>query len=507
MNLAEYIAEGLKKRKLSPGAISARNDPNAFCEYCFTDDSDDPQPIVQAQHHRHLQDIITNHRRAVVLYPVGFGKTTQLVMRIIWELGRDPSIRIIVIGANGDAPQKVLGSVAREIAENPKIHEVFPDLKPAVGSIRQSVDTWRGTALRVAGAPANQKDPSLASYGLDGKVSGSRAELIIVDNAMNFENTSSAHQREKVVERFFKEVMTRLVPKRGRVIITDTAWTKDDLPHTLMENDSWYSEVFDAEVNPFGDGGLWEERFPAEELARIKADMTILSYDLTYRNIPLTESMQYFKQEFWDMSIGRVPWVDDFSNAPGMNLKTDLRTGIDLAVEPGEEHDLTVFCTVIGSGTRVRLVNLQSDQIQGPAIMRRMVAIYRALHAPVIRAGGNARFVVESNAAQKYIVQMMNDDLSLKAFGLTRQEANGITVVGRTTTKIKRDRELGIPRIASGLEMGRYDIASHDECRALREEMRIWYPGLKHYGDRLMALWIAVSDLAETSAGFTVDVI
>ena len=514
MNLAakEY-AEATERvlqrlRGTDPRAIASRKDPNKFCEYAFTDDSDDPQPIKQALHHTHLQKIMSEHRRAVVLYPVGFGKTTQLVMRIIWELGNDPTIRIIVIGANGDAPQKIIGSVAREITENKKVQEVFPELKPAVGSIRQSVDTWRGSALRISGAPTNQKDPSIASYGLDGKVSGSRAELIIVDNAMNFENTSSGHQRKKVIDRFDKEIMTRLVPKVGRVIITDTAWTKDDLPHTLMDRESWYAEVFDAETNPFGEGVLWEERFPADELARIKIDITTIPYDLTFRNIPLSESMMFFKQEYWDSSYGRVPYIDSLADtALGINLQTELRTGVDLATEPGEEHDLTAFSTVLASGHRMRLINLQSDRIQLPAILRRMVAIYRALHRPVNLAGGNAKFIVEDNAAQKYVVQAFKDADMLKAIGLTKDEARDIRVEGRTTTKKKRDRVLGVPALASGLEMGRWDIAPGLETKALREEMRVWYPGLPHYGDRLMATWLAMADMITTGATFTVDYI
>jgi hypothetical protein len=64
--------------------------------------------------------------------------------------------------------------------------------------------------------------------------------------------------------------------------------------------------------------------------------------------------------------------------------------------------------------------------------------------------------------------------------------------------------ELGIPGIASGIEMGRWDFAMHEEVDQLREEMRVWSPEASHYGDRLMALWMAASDLRNDDGRDTV---
>jgi hypothetical protein len=134
-----------------------------------------------------------------------------------------------------------------------------------------------------------------------------------------------------------------------------------------------------------------------------------------------------------------------------------------------------------------------------------MVAIYRAFHKPINLAGGNARFVVEDNAAQVYIVQMLKDASICKALGLTDGETSDIRVRGRTTTAKRRDAELGIPAIASGIEMGRWDFAAGEEVRQLREEMKAWSPEADHYGDRLMALWHASADIVDSRETFVVD--
>jgi len=460
--------------------VLARMDFNYFSQLCFQDDNG--KPIRQAPHHTHLQDIFSSKRRAVILYPVGFGKTTQVQMRIVWELGLDPSIRVVIIGANGDAPQKVVQAVAREITENHRVQAVFPELKPAMGSIRVAVDTWKGSALRVEGAPSSQKDPSLASFGIDGKISGSRVDLLFADNVMNFENTSSQYQRKKTIERFTKEALTRLIPTTGRAYITDTAWTHDDLPHEMMKKDSWHSVVFDAEVNPFGAGVLWPERFPMEELVKIKEDLGPLAYDLTYRNIPLSDSMGYFDGELIDKQIGKSQWHNHYSG----NAK--VCTGIDLATGEHVSKDLTVFTTVVYDEPFIRVINVRAVRAVAGDIIRNMIDLHKRFHMNA----GFARFLVEDNAQQVYIEQMAKDAVVLKALGAKSRQIAKFNVKGRTTTKKKRDLELGIPALAADIEMGRLELPQHPEIISLKQEMLAWSPDLGHHtGDRLMSLWIA----------------
>ena len=480
---SEYIIKQLAEREATPEILRAREDPNYFIEYCFQDDSLPPAPIVQEAHHITLQDIMATKRREVILFPVGGGKTTQLTMRFVWELGNNSAIRIIVIGANGDQPQKIVQAVAREITDNPRVKEVFPRLRPAQGTIRQAIDTWRGTALRVEGAPSGQKDPSLSSFGLDGKVSGARGELIVGDNMLNFENTSSRLQRTKVTERFLKEVMTRIVPgDAGRAFILDTAWTRDDLPHTLMAKDSWGGTVFDAERNPGGPGVLWESRFPLKELERIKKEIGPLAYDLTYRNIPLSDSMGYFEEEAIDKAIGRVPWLTSYRG------KGKICTGVDLATGEDKSKDLTVFTTVLYEAPIIKVLNVVAVRAVASNIIRCMIDIHNRFH----QGGGPARFMVEDNAQQVYITQMAKDAVVLKALGAKAKQIAQFNVKGRTTTKRKRDLYLGIPALAADIEMGRIELPDHPEIISLKQEMVAWTPDLGHHtGDRLMSLWIA----------------
>jgi hypothetical protein len=369
------------------------------------------------------------------------------------------------------------------------------------------LEEWGRTTIRVAMCPRGSKDSSLVAYGLNGQILGSRLHGIILDNVLNKDNTRTRAMREWTVGVLEDEILGRILPG-GFVWVLDTAWFVDDLLHILSKREGWHAVRFDAEDGHGLGPTLWPAQFPPERLQQKLAELGQTAYDRQFRNRPLSESMNFFKEEFWDGCYGRGVWHDAWpmdENGKGEGGQLEMRTGVDLATRKGESHDLTVFATVVAQGPQRQLVNMQSARMEGTEILRRMVQIYRAFHKPINAAGGNARFVVEDNAAQVYIVQMLKDAQICKALGLTPGETSDIRVRGRTTTKNRRDAELGIPAIASGIEMGRWDFPSHAEVRHLRDEMKAWSPEADHYGDRLMALWHASADIVDARETFRVD--
>src|SRR5437588_1066651 len=63
--------------------------PDEVIEFCFTDPVG--QRLTQAPVHRALQAFLGQHRRALIELPRDHGKSVQVCLRILWELGRDPS--------------------------------------------------------------------------------------------------------------------------------------------------------------------------------------------------------------------------------------------------------------------------------------------------------------------------------------------------------------------------------------------------------------------------------
>src|SRR5262245_10822153 len=75
----------------------ARWDPNAFVEHCCTDP--EGRPLVQSQVHREIQRFLSAHAKAIVELPRDHGKTVQVCARVLWELGRNPALRIKIVCA------------------------------------------------------------------------------------------------------------------------------------------------------------------------------------------------------------------------------------------------------------------------------------------------------------------------------------------------------------------------------------------------------------------------
>lgn len=465
----------------------ARADVNAFAEYAWTDA--EGRELKQARHHLVFQDLVSSHDRLVMWFPVEHGKSTQARILATWLLGNYPDRQYAIVKAKAKPAQRDVKAVARAIVANKRLRDVFPDLRPAVGELRSGADTWGAEGIRVHGSPPGLPDPSLAAYGLDGQILGARLHGVIIDNVLDKSNTQSPDQRRKVLETIDEEILSRILPG-GFCVIIDTAWHVDDALHEIAKRPRWHSARFDAEDGIEEGETLWQDRFPAERLADIRGTMSAVAYNRMYRNMPLSETTAYFREDAWLRARGASEWLDAWPQA--RTLQVEMVTGVDLATRKKETADETAMVTATRDGDRRIMHNITAGRMEGPDVLRAMVRVYKDFHAPVQRAGGTARFVVEDNAAQVYIVQMLRDRKISRGLDLDDDEAAAIQVVGRTTTAKVRDAELGIQSLATDLEMDRWAIPAHPETTNLREEMRVWTPDA-HTGDRLMAMWIAAS--------------
>ena len=66
----------------------SRTDPATFGAFCFVDPTG--RPMRPAGIHRELQAFLSAHPRALIELPRDHGKSVQLCIRILWELGRNP---------------------------------------------------------------------------------------------------------------------------------------------------------------------------------------------------------------------------------------------------------------------------------------------------------------------------------------------------------------------------------------------------------------------------------
>src|SRR6266480_889463 len=116
------------KAKLEKARRRARRSPNNFAEIAFTDS--DGRPLTQAPVHCQLQNFLSRHPRALIELPRDHGKSVQLCIRLLWELGHDPGLRVKIVCSSDALAVERCRFLLDAIAGNPRLHLVFPQLRP-----------------------------------------------------------------------------------------------------------------------------------------------------------------------------------------------------------------------------------------------------------------------------------------------------------------------------------------------------------------------------------------
>ncbi len=114
---------------------------------------------IDDEQHTHLTDCILTHNTQ----QVSIGRT-------LFELGRDVNKRITIIQSTGVMARDILKTITAHIENNPRLHEVFPHLKPG--------DMWTQTAITVQRG-YGIKDPSVQVRGAFAKILGVRIDYLV----------------------------------------------------------------------------------------------------------------------------------------------------------------------------------------------------------------------------------------------------------------------------------------------------------------------------------------
>src|SRR5205823_7081561 len=134
--------------------VLARADPNLFVPACFTDSHG--CRVQQAAVHVELQQFLSDHPKALIELPRDHGKSFQVCGRVLWELGRNPGLRVKVVCATDAVAAERARFLRDAIAHNGWLRQVFPDLKPA--------RPWAADAFTVE-RPADVIGPTVAAFG------------------------------------------------------------------------------------------------------------------------------------------------------------------------------------------------------------------------------------------------------------------------------------------------------------------------------------------------------
>jgi hypothetical protein len=165
----------------------------------------------------------------------GVGKSFITSAYVLWELLRNPDVKILVVSASKARADAFTTFTLRLIEEMP----ILQHLKPK--------DSQRSSRVEFDVAPSiADQSPSVRSLGITGQLTGSRADIIIADDVEVLNNSATADLREKLIERT-KEFSAILKPLEGsRIIYLGTPQTEDSIYNKLA--DTFQIRVWPARV-------------------------------------------------------------------------------------------------------------------------------------------------------------------------------------------------------------------------------------------------------------------
>lgn len=440
----------------------ARGEFLAFAEYVFA--------FKPAPHHHQWAEAVVTRPRVAVVCPPEMGKTSLLAIALpLWRLGRDPNVRIAIISETATQGARPLAAIRQAIAQNRRLQEVFPHLRPAGGAREK----WSDSEILIERSEA-LKEPSIIALGIGGPLLGVRLELAILDDCVSFESAWTAAQRAKTLAWFRSTLIGRVVAE-GQVVALGNPWHRDDLLGHLQQSSDYHvvrTPAEDSDGTP-----TWPEVWPRDRLDQRRRELGLVEYRRQMLLEPPADegsrfSAEWFEAAFKAGTAGGLSLVDSYAG-PHATF-----SGVDLGVGQEARHDQSVIFTVAKlPGGRRQVLNIERGRWQAPELIDRLAATQRRYRC---------RLRVETNGAQDFVRQMLR--------------AKGVAVDAHVTTAAaKSDPRFGIESLAAEVEQGRWSIPDAPATRAWVQECLTYSPS-EHTPDGLMAAWLAREAAREAEA-------
>lgn len=476
-----------------------------------------------APHQKEWCGVLGNYKylRIVDAAPRGHSKTTVFSVNYpLWEIAKNPNVRILLVSAADTQSQSFLREVKGRIERDQEYVDFAGQLRP------DKPDKWTDKEIILKRSRTDLKDPTISTVSVEGTILSKRADIIICDDLLNFENTRTPEQRQKIKD-WFNLVLLPVLEPGGRLVVVGTIWQVGDLMEELLADPMFdYRKRYKAIISEPTNIKLWEEwcdllveerddrkdraaafreanraamdegvkvlwpaRRPYEDLYTIRYSDPY-AFARAYQNDPASRPSQKIKRE-WIESALKKGVKFRLQDAPFTEY-VDLTTiGLDLAISQEAQADDT--CELILD----KLQYAWEGNKQGDYILRN---IKRGK-----MTGGETRALVTTDfyAIRPHGIRVEN----VQYQEVMERDLNdaGIPVHGHRTGSEKWDSAVGVNSIATLLEHGKlilpsdpHDARTKDLIGKLVAEMLAFPEG--HTGDSLMALWFAILEMMELTA-------
>ena len=324
-----------------------------FCRYVW------PEMIV-GEHHKiiaaALDRVVAGKcKRLMIAMPPRHGKS-QLGSYLFpaYLMGKLSQSKLIVGSHTAELAQR-FGRMIRNLVEDDKYGELFPDTKLSIDS--KAAGRWNTSA----GGEA-------FFIGKGGAMTGRGGDIIILDDILDEQDAISDTAMENTWEWYTSGPRQRLQPN-GAIIIINTRWKMDDLSGRLLrqqgqlKTDQWELLEFPA-ILPSGNP-LWPEYWGIEELEKVKMSIGLKKWNAQWQQQPTNDDGAILKRDWWRR------WNKDEPPACEYVIQT-----YDTAYSKKETADFSVIATwgvfhpSADSGPNLILLSVKKGRWDFPELKR-----------------------------------------------------------------------------------------------------------------------------------------
>lgn len=394
-------------------------------------------PILHRKIAQWLNDCWLNGDRRLLLMAFrAAGKSTLVGIFIVFLLWQRPDLRILILSAEQDLANRMVRTVRRIIERHPLSFALKPD----------KAEEWAADRLTINRIAAH-RDSSLLARGIEANMTGSRADIVILDDVEVPNNCDSALKREALRTRL-TEVDYILVPGGTQLYIgTPHSFYSiyADRPRVEIGEETIFLDGFKRLklpiITPKGQP-QWPERFNNDTIEAIKkrhgpAKFTsqmllepISEHSLRLdpeRMIPYKEELRYHEGNhetslwlgdirlvaascMWDPAYG-----DPFSGSSGTKSGDDSTVAVVYCDDEGRYYIHRVLVLKVDDSKSLDPARQQCQQV---------AEFLNQYYIPCVR--------VEGNGIGRFLPRLLGNVLSEMKI-----EANIVTTMNRQS-KVKR---------------------------------------------------------------------
>lgn len=376
--------------------------------------------------------------RTIINLPPGHAKTTTWSVNwATWLIHRDPDIKIVIICKDQGLAIQILGAIKFRLT-SPVYREMHMRFAPE-GGWKDPDNSWNQTAIYVQGRGSGEKDPTVQTLGINGRIYGARSDVVIGDDMVTLQNVNEHEKQRHFIE---QEVESRL-DGHGLLLMLGTRVAPTDLYKVMREVEDFdeqrvYTYFAMPAVLDEGDGTpeqwepLWPARFTPKVLRKIRRDER--TWALVYQQQDVAEDAT-FNAKAVAASVNSQRFPGPLKEG-AMGHRQQGMSGLYVigGLDPATVGATSMMVMAVDKQTGKRYILDGFNKVGcSPNLMRETIerlTITYSIH----------EWVIERNAYQRAITQ----DASLLQFLRSR----GCRLTEHFTNENKRDPDFGIPAMA-----------------------------------------------------------